>query len=154
MKKFSLLFLLAVIALSLMACKEETTVTIIDDNKETPVVENEDVYVAKPSDFNAPYWNNANQMITKAEKEEGLIIMGTINEAYGVSTDLDQIFEKAGVPQGEHFEKHYPDAVIETEGSKYTITLEEGLVLEFEKVGLRIIKDTQGNRYTTPIYPE
>ena len=106
------------------------------------------------SDFeNSGFINKSNQIIVLSE--EGIRISSHVQ--WGKShrkSSIDKVLEKENIPLTQQFNKVYKDATIKTDGSKYYITLDENIKLEFEKVGLRIIEDPEGVEYYTQEYSE
>ncbi|WP_332650150.1 hypothetical protein [Lysinibacillus sp. 54212] len=109
---------------------------------------------ADESDFKGSGFRNKNgQLIAWVDK--GLYVTGTLSpESAGYRTDIDTVLEKESVELGASFSKIYEDAEIKTDGLKYYIELDRNISLEFEKVGDRMIKDSQGIEYYTQEYPE
>ena len=69
-------------------------------------------------------------------------------------SNIDKVFEKENIPLTQQFNKIYKDATIKIDGSKYYITLDENIKLEFEKIGESIIEDPEGVEYYTNEYSE
>lgn len=106
------------------------------------------------SDFeNSGFINNSNQIIVLSE--EGIRISSHVQRGKSHrKSSIDQVLEKENIPLTQQFNKIYKDAIIKTDGSKYYVTLDENIKLEFEKVGLRIIEDSEGIEYYTQEYSE
>ncbi|QUG40413.1 hypothetical protein KD050_14070 [Psychrobacillus sp. INOP01] len=106
------------------------------------------------SDFeNSGFINRAGQIIVLSE--EGIMIDShVLRGKSNKKSNIDKVLEKENIPLTQQFNKVYKDATIKTDGSKYYVTLDENIKLEFEKVGLRIIEDPEGVEYYTKEYSE
>ncbi|MEC1177577.1 membrane lipoprotein lipid attachment site-containing protein [Metasolibacillus meyeri] len=111
-----------------------------------------DDLVAYVDDFkNSGFQNNAGQSM--ALTEEGLMMSGPRNESGSKKlSDIDLFLESLGIQEGEHFLQIYENAKITTDGSKYIVSIPNIVQFEFEKIGERIIKDSQGIEYFTAEY--
>ncbi|MFF2755705.1 hypothetical protein ACFVR1_18585 [Psychrobacillus sp. NPDC058041] len=115
----------------------------------TARVNNEDTLKAKVSDFEGSgFRNNKGQIIVLVE--DGIMVSGTlrVNEKTKKSS-IDEVLEKENAESDQNFNKVYNKGKIETKGSKYYVTLDDNISLEFEKLGERIIKDLKGVEYFT-----
>lgn len=120
----------------------------------TACVNNDDTLKARVSDFeDSGFRNTSDQLI--ALVEDGIMVSGTLH-LYEKSkkSSLDEVFEKEKAESDQHFNKIYNKGKIETKGSKYYVTLDNNISLEFEKIGERIIKDSKGVEYFTQEYSE
>ena len=105
------------------------------------------------SDFESGFINNSNQIIVLSD--EGIRISSHVQSGKSHrKSNIDKVLEKENIPLTQQFNKVYKDATIKTGGSKYYVTLNENIKLEFEKVGLRIIEDPEGVEYYTQEYSE
>lgn len=106
------------------------------------------------SDFeNSGFKNKAGQIIVLLD--EGIMIDSHVLRGQSdKKSNIDKVLEKENTPLNQQFNKIYKDATIKTDGSKYYITLEENIKLEFEKIGFRIIEDPEGVEYYTQEYSE
>ncbi|WP_107842202.1 hypothetical protein [Metasolibacillus meyeri] len=129
--------------------------TACDDEKQTNMNGEmaEDEMEVDASDFyNIIYQNKLNQLITWTD--EGVMISGIwLKELPTDTTALDTVLEKEAAEPHARFEKIYENAEITADGLKYYIKLNDDITLEFEKVGPRIIKDSQGFEYYSKKYP-
>jgi len=107
---------------------------------------------ANISDFeDSGFTNKSNQLIVLTE--EGIMIDSHVLRGKGhKKSNIDRVLEKENIPLTQQFNKVYKDATIKTDGSKYYITLNENIKLEFEKIGARIIEDLEGVEYYTQEY--
>ena len=135
MKKIMLMFFSALL---LVACTDSSK---------------NDELKAYVSDFESGFINNSNQIIVLSE--EGIRISSHVLSGKSHrKSNIDKVLEKENIPLTQQFNKVYKDATIKTDGSKYYVTLDENIKLEFEKVGLRIIEDPEGVEYYTKEYSE
>ena len=105
------------------------------------------------SDFESGFINNSNQIIVLSE--EGIRISSHVLSGKSHrKSNIDKVLEKENIPLTQQFNKVYKDATIKTDGSKYYVTLDENIKLEFEKVGFRIIEVPEGVEYYTQEYSE
>ena len=124
--------------LMLVACSEEK-----NETKELNVIE-ESKYVAEINYFkDIVLRNDAGQFISF--NEEGAWIHATYHE--GKKSDIDILFENVAPEVKEIGTANYKDFTIEVDESMYYIILNNELKLEFERIGERIFKDSQGVRY-------
>lgn len=107
---------------------------------------------ANIADFeDSGFKNNAGQVIALTDK--GLLISGQRSTSDGrKNSDIDMFLANLQIAEGEMFSEIYEDTEISTEGSKYTVVIDKNIQFEFEKIGDRIIKDTQGVEYYTQEY--
>ena len=139
MKKHLFLLILSCIScLLLVACSEEKI------DVEQVAQGNELEYVASVEDFeDVIFRNDEDQFISfNGDKVE---ILATLSHRR--KTDIDTILEKEANDNNESYKKDYTNVQVTVEGSKYHVKLTDELSLEFEKIGERIIKDSQGVRY-------
>ncbi|MER2079790.1 hypothetical protein [Psychrobacillus psychrotolerans] len=135
MKKLMLLFFSALL---LVACTDSSK---------------NDELKAYVSDLESGFINNSNQIIVLSE--EGIRISSHVQSGKSHrKSNIDKVLEKENIPLNQQFNKVYKEATIKTDGSKYYVTLDENIKLEFEKVGLRIIEDPEGVEYYTKEYSE
>ncbi|QUG41922.1 hypothetical protein KD050_01050 [Psychrobacillus sp. INOP01] len=83
------------------------------------------------SDFESGFTNKANQLIVLLEEGimiESHVLRGRSNK----KSNIDKVLEKENIPLTQQFNKVYKDATIKTDGSKYYITLDENIKLEFD----------------------
>ena len=124
--------------LMLAACSEEK-----NETKELNVME-ESKYVAEINDFkDIVLRNDADQLMSF--NEEGAYIHATYHE--GRKTDLDIVIENESPETKQQRKANYKDFTIEVDESMYYIILNNKITLEFERIGERIFKDSQGVRY-------
>ncbi|MCM3390332.1 hypothetical protein M3649_19755 [Ureibacillus chungkukjangi] len=120
----------------------------------TACVNNDVKLEAKVTDFeDSGFRNNNNQLIILVE--DGILVSsGTVHLLYEEpkKSDIDEVLEKENAESGPSFLKIYNQGKIETKGSKYYVTLDDNISLEFEKTGERIIKDSNGVEYYTEEY--
>ena len=124
--------------LMLVACSEEKNETKeLNVNKESE-------YIAEINYFkDIVLRNDADQFIDL--NEEGAWIHATYHE--GRKTDLDIVIENESPETKQLGSAHYKDFTIEVDESMYYIILNNKITLEFERIGERIFKDSQGVRY-------
>ena len=123
--------------LMLVACSEEKNETKeLNVNKESE-------YIAEINYFkDIVLRNDADQFIVL--DKEGAWIHATYHE--GRKTDLDIVIENE--PETKQLgSAHYKDFTIEVDELMYYIILNNKITLEFERIGERIFKDSQGVRY-------
>lgn len=138
-KKLSLLLTLLLITAGLMACSNNS-------DGDTPV--------AKATDFNEAYYkNDKNQYISFVEDK---LVIHSRNENVDERkiTSLDTIIEELAGDSIDFNEYVFPNASIKTKGDQYFVKADGDIELVFTKIGERTIKDDQGSRYTTQVYPE
>ena len=133
MKKRGLLFISIAFIFLLAACSED-------------VIQ----YEAKPSDFEDGGFKNKYSQIIAIEGEELLFFSSNYDDTEK-KTSLDKIFESEDSAEEPII---YKNVKIKTEKDRYYITAEDGLSLEFKKIGERIIVDEEGVEYYTSKYPE
>lgn len=119
----------------------------------TACVKNEDALEAKVSDFEDSGFTNTKGQIIAIIEDAGIMVSGTLHSTEQKSS-LDKVLGKENVENDKHFNKIYPEGKVETKGSKYYVTLDDTISLEFEKIALRKIKDSEGVEYVTQEYPE
>ena len=148
MKK-NYLFILAILLLT--ACSDKQVTSENQSNMYSEIVAEE--LKVDSSDFNYPgFQNKLGQMIFWSD--EGLRIYASWQKGImGTTTDIDLLLEEESAEPDTLHEKIYENAEIKTDGLKYYIKLNNDLTLEFEKVGHRIIKDSQGVEYYSQRYP-
>ena len=132
------LFLLLFSSLLLVACAEEKS------EANQTVQSNDSENIASVEDFS--------DVVFKNDEMQLIILKGNkvAIEAYfshRKKTDIDTILEKESYNGEKPFAKNYENVEIKVDGSKYYVKLTDEFELEFEKIGERIIKDSQGNRY-------
>ena len=145
MKKKCLLFTgIVFIFLLLTACEN------IDDSLK-----------AKASDFEGSGFRNDNYNQFIVLVEDGILISSNrlilphLKTEETEMSSIDEVVERENAESGtSDFFKIYPEGKIETKGSKYYVTLDENISLEFEKIALRKIKDSKGVEFVTQKYPE
>lgn len=137
LKKMIRLFLSFSLILLLAACSEDVT-----------------QYEAKASNFEDVGFVYNNDLTIVVIGEE-LVIFGFVSK-YDPErkTIIDKLSKSANAVQGEFNEKRYKNVKIKTKKDKYYITADDGLSLEFQKIGERIIVDEVGAEYFTNKYPE
>lgn len=108
-------------------------------------------YEAKPSDFEDSGFKNKYSQIIAIHGEELLIF--TTYDHNEKKTSIDEIFESEDSTE-KPLQKIYKNVKIRTKKDRYYITAEDGLSLEFKKIGDRIIVDEEGVEYYTSKYPE
>ena len=124
--------------LLLVACSEEK-----NETKELNVIE-ESKYVEEINYFkDIVLRNDADQFMSL--NEDGAWIHATYHE--GRKTDLDIVIENESPETEQLGSAHYKDVTIEVDESMYYILLNNKITLEFERIGERIFKDSQGVRY-------
>jgi len=133
LKKRGLLFISIAFIFLLAACSED-------------VIQ----YEAKPSDFEDGGFKNKYSQIIAIEGEE-LLFFSSNYDHTEKKTSLDKIFESEDSAEEPLI---YKNVKIKTEKDRYYITAEDGLSLEFKKIGERIIVDEEGVEYYTSKYPE
>lgn len=139
-KKLTVLLTLLLITAGLIACSNK------DSDGDTPV--------AKATDFNEAYFkNDKNQYISFVEDK---LVIHSRNEHTDDRkiTSLDTIIEELAGDSTDFNEYVFQNASIETKGDQYFVKADEDIELVFTKIGERTIKDKQGSRYTTQVYPE
>ncbi|MCZ8541890.1 hypothetical protein [Psychrobacillus psychrodurans] len=134
MKKRGLLFINIAFIFLLTACSEE-------------VIQ----YEAKATDFEESGFKNKYSQIISIHDEELLIF--TTYDHTEKKTSIDKIFELEDSTE-KPLQKIYKNVKIKTKKDRYYITAEDGLSLEFRKIGERIIVDEEGVEYYTSKYPE
>ena len=127
MRKRGLLFISIAFIFLLAACSED-------------VIQ----YEAKPSDFEDGGFKNKNDQIIAIEGEALLFFTSNYVDSKK-KTSLDKIFESED-SAGNPLHKIYKNVKIKTEKDRYYITAEDGLSLEFKKIGERIIVDEEGEK--------
>lgn len=117
-------------------------------------VNNDDNLKANVSDFeNSGFRNNNGHIIVLVE--DGIMISGTLQSYEKANkSSIAGVLKKESAKSDQLFNKIYSEGKIETKGSKYYVTLDDTISLEFEKVGERIIKDSEGVEYFTQEYSE
>lgn len=118
----------------------------------TACISNDDKFKANVSDFeNSGFRNNNGQIIVLIEN--GIMISGTLQSFEKANkSSIAGVLKKENAKSDQLFNKIYSDGKIETKGAKYYVTLDGNISLEFEKVGERIIKDSEGVEYFTQEY--
>ena len=136
-KRLGLLFLSINLIFFVVACSEKSAT-------------NEPAYIAKASDFeDSGFTSRSNQLIVVIGNE----LM--ISAYYGHSKEkssIDKILELENVKPDVRFKKFYQNVQVKTKGDIYYITADDGVSLEFEKIGERIIVDEEGMEYYTQEY--
>lgn len=119
----------------------------------TACVNSDDTLKAKVSDFeDSGFKNNNGQVIVSVE--DGIMVSGTLRLYEKTKkSSIDEVLEKENAESDQLFNKVYKKGKIETKGSKYYVTLDDNISLEFEKIGERIIKDAKGVEYFTQENP-
>jgi len=135
LKKRGLLFISIAFIFLLAACSED-------------VIQ----YEAKPSDFEDGGFENKYTQIIAINGEELLFFTSNYVDPKK-KTSLDKIFDSED-SAGNPLDKIYKNFKIKTKKDRYYITVEDGLSLEFKKIGERIIVDEEGVEYYTSKYPE
>jgi len=107
-------------------------------------------YKAKSSDFEDGGFKNKHSQTIAINGEELLIFN---NYDHTEKTSIDKIFESEDSTEKPR-QKIYKNVKIKTKKDRYYITAEDGLSLEFKKIGERIIVDEEGVEYYTSKYPE
>ena len=133
MKKIGLLFLCLIFLLT--ACSEDIT-----------------QYEAKPSDFDDVGFENKYSQRIVVIGEELMIVSN--NDHPDKKTSIDKLFESEKDTADELLIKKYKDLRIVTKKDRYYMTAEDGLSLDFQKIGERIVVDEEGVEYFTSKYPE
>ncbi|MEK5482744.1 MULTISPECIES: hypothetical protein [unclassified Viridibacillus] len=110
-------------------------------------------YEAKASDFEGGFEHNSQMIVVIGEK---LMINGNYNAEEKQKTVLDKVLESEVDNEfpAKRIEKTYKNVKIKTKKDKYYITADDGISLEFQKIGDRIIVDEEGAEYYTDKYPE
>jgi len=118
----------------------------------TACVNKDNTLEAKVSDFEDSGFSNGNgQIITLVE--DGIMVSGTLRSYENSNmSSIDKVLQKENAETERHFHKIYTDGKIETKGSTYYVTLDDSTTLEFEKIALRKIKDSEGVEYVTQEY--
>ena len=138
--------------LMLVACSEEKNETkelnVIEESKKNEIkelsVDEESKYIEEINYFkDIVLRSDEGQSIVLAE--DGAWIHASYHE--GKKSDIDILFENVAPEVKEIGTAIYKDFTIEVDESKYYIILNSELKLEFERIGERIFKDTQGVRY-------
>lgn len=116
-------------------------------------VNKDDTLEAKVSDFEGSGFRNNNEQLIILVEDGILVSSDTIllHEKTKKSS-IDEVLEKENAESGPNFYKIYNKGKIETKGSKYYVTLDDNISLEFKKTGQRIIKDSKGVEYFTQEY--
>ncbi|MFJ5771635.1 hypothetical protein [Psychrobacillus sp. NPDC093180] len=120
----------------------------------TACINNEDTLKANVLDFeDSGFKNNKGQIIVLVE--EGIMVSGTLRlDEKTKKSSIDNVLIKENTKADKYLNKVYKEGKIETKGSKYYVTLDDTISLEFEKIGKRIIKDLQGVEYFTQENPK
>ena len=120
----------------------------------TACVHNEDTLEAKVSDFEGSgFKNTKGQIIVLVE--DGIMVSGSLRlDEKSKKSSIDEVFEKENAESDQLFSKVYNEGKIKTKGSNYYVTLDNNISLEFEKIGERIIKDSNGIEYFTQEYSQ
>ncbi|KYG91808.1 hypothetical protein A0U40_02395 [[Bacillus] sp. KCTC 13219] len=149
-KKYLIILSTLLLSAFLTACEEEGGPTKDISNEEQMEIDSE--MTTDALDFyHIIYQNKLGQFI--AWTDEGVMISGIwLKELPTDTTALDMVLEKEGAEPHARFEKIYENAEITTDGLKYYVKLDDEITLEFEKVGPRIIKDSQGFEYYSKKY--
>ena len=110
---------------------------------------------AKVSDFEGSgFKNKYGQLIILVE--DGILVASSrmiLSHEKTKKSSIDEVVEKENAESGtSNLFKIYNKGKIETKGSKYYVTLDDNISLEFEKTGQRIIKDSNGVVYFTQEY--
>jgi len=109
-------------------------------------------YEAKATGFEeGGFTNNRGQLIALENGE--LILSGAPPYDPKRTTTIDLIFQAEGYDSPPVYQA-YKNAEITTEGDRYFITADNGLSLEFTKIGDRIIVDEEGEEYFTKNHPK
>ncbi|QOV12603.1 hypothetical protein [Viridibacillus arvi] len=107
-------------------------------------------YEAKASDFEGGFEHNSQMIIVNGEE---LMINGNYYSEEKQKTVLDKVLEADNEFPAKHIEKIYKNAKIKTKKDRYYITADDGISLEFQKIGDRIIVDEEGAEFYTMKYP-
>ena len=138
--------------LMLVACSEEKNETkelnVIEESKKNEAkglnAIEESKYVAEINYFkDIVLRNDADQFMSF--NEDGAWIHAAYHE--GRKTDIDILFENEAPEIKQLGTVNYKDITIEVDESMYYILLDNKITLEFERIGERIFKDSQGVRY-------
>lgn len=137
MKKIiALLFFSIALIFLLVACSEE---------------KNESKFIAKASDFeDSGFTSRKGQLIVVIGDE--LMISANYDPQSKEKSSIDKILESEQVKSGNHFLKNFKNVIISTKDDKYYISADDGVSLEFQKIGERIIVDEEGMEYYTQEY--